>query len=56
MRKDGGAGLLQVIVGDMPREHTGIEIGFLGLVDFAARSGVATAERTYERWYGRAAA
>ena len=46
----GGPGHLQMIVQDMPRELTGIEIGFLTMVSFAAGSGADAARRTAAYW------
>ena len=42
--------LLQHIVGDMPRSLTGVEIGFLTLVDFAATAGKGRAEQIAAYW------
>jgi len=35
-------GHLAFIVGHMPRETTGIEVGFLSIIDIAAKSGTAS--------------
>ena len=42
--------ILPWIVSDMPRELTGIEIGFLTIVDAAAQHGIAEAERLSAYW------
>jgi len=42
----GGPGNLPMIVGDMPRRPwTGVEIGFLSMVSYAARAGAFKARR-----------
>lgn len=41
---------LQDIVKDMPRKLTGIEVGFLMLIDFAAVAGKHEAERIVAYW------
>lgn len=46
------SGFLQQIVGSMPRDLTGLEIGFFTLISFAAEQGVQEAERLSEYWYG----
>ena len=46
----GGPGALQNIVRDMPREFTGIEIGFLSIIGRAARFGLPEAERLLAFW------
>jgi hypothetical protein len=46
----GGSGHLQLIVEDMPRRLTGVEIGFLTMVSFAAGAGVAEARRVARYW------
>ena len=48
---DGRPGFLPSIVADMPRDITGIEIGFLVIIDHAAqRGGLAAAERLVAYW------
>ncbi len=47
--------ILPWIVRDMPRELTGIEIGFLTIIDAAAQHGIAEAERLSAYW-GRSCA
>ena len=42
--------LLGLIVGNMPREHTQLEISFLCVVGFAAREGRHEAERVVAYW------
>lgn len=46
----GGAGHLQMIVGDMPRKLGHIEIGFLTLVSYAAAAGADRARRVEAYW------
>jgi hypothetical protein len=48
--------ILPWIVRDMPRELTGIEIGFLTIIDAAAQHGIAEAERLSAYWEGSYAA
>src|ERR1700722_16908709 len=43
-------GDLGLIVQDMPSEHTGIEVGFLHLIDHAARHGLSAAEHLHARY------
>jgi hypothetical protein len=45
-----GPGHLSLIVGDMPREITGIEVGFLSIIDHAARTGLPAAELLVAYW------
>ena len=45
-----GSGILGHIVGDMPRQLTGIEIAFLQMIDFAAGAGEHEARRIDEYW------
>jgi len=44
------SGHLSLIMRDMPRETTGIEIGFLSIIDIAAKSGLAQAEGVIAYW------
>jgi hypothetical protein len=44
--------ILPWIIRDMPRELTGIEIGFLTIIDAAAQHGIAEAERLVAYWHG----
>ena len=46
----GGAGHLQMIVKDMPRAFTGVEVGFLQMVSFAAGAGAKEARRISAYW------
>jgi len=46
----GGPGYLPMIVGDMPRPLTGVEIGFLTLTSFAAGAGAARAQEIASYW------
>jgi hypothetical protein len=39
-----------MIVGDMPRSLTGVEIGFLIMVSYAAGAGAAEARRVAKYW------
>lgn len=43
-------GILPMIVGDMPRDLTGIEISFLMMVRYAARAGAPEARRVDAYW------
>lgn len=45
-----GPGLLQHIVGDMPRDLTGVEIAFLQLVAFQAKVGRGRARQINDYW------
>jgi hypothetical protein len=47
----GGGGHLQLIVGDMPRRLTMVEIGFLQMVSFAAGAGAFKARRIAKYWH-----
>ena len=49
-RSEGGA-ILQLIVPDMPKEQSGIEIGFLELVSFAAAAGLPRAVSIMDYWH-----
>ena len=44
-------GHLQMIVEDMPRALTGVEVGFLQMVSFAAGAGAKEARRISAYWY-----
>ncbi|MER9167319.1 hypothetical protein NKI12_08030 [Mesorhizobium australicum] len=46
----GGGGILQHIVSDMPRALTGIEVGFLQMVAFAASAGAYRAREIDAYW------
>lgn len=46
----GGPGNLQMIVGDMPRQLTGVEIGFLIMVSYAAGAGAGHARQVSSYW------
>jgi hypothetical protein len=46
-----GSGHLQMIVEDMPRSLTGVEIGFLIIVSLAAGAGAAEARRVHKYWH-----
>jgi hypothetical protein len=46
----GGGGNLQLIVSDMPRPLTMVEIAFLQMVSFAARAGAFEARRIAKYW------
>lgn len=46
----GGATILALIVGDMPRETTGIEVAFMQMVAFAAVEGAGRARRIAAYW------
>lgn len=48
--QDDGGGLLQHIVGDMPRELTGVEIAFLQLVALQAKAARGRARQINEYW------
>jgi hypothetical protein len=48
--RDQGAGCLQMIVGDMPRKLTGVEIAFLQMVCFAATTGAYRAREISKYW------
>jgi hypothetical protein len=48
--EEDGGGNLQMIVGDMPRPLTGVEIGFLIMVSLAAGAGAAEARRVAKHW------
>ena len=45
-----GGGHLQLIVKDMPRAFTGVEVGFLQMVSFAAGAGAKKARRISAHW------
>jgi hypothetical protein len=45
-----GFPLLGWIVADMPRKLSQLEIGFLGIIGFAAREGLQEAERLVKYW------
>jgi len=45
-----GGGHLQLIVKDMPRAFTGVEISFLQMVSFAAGAGAKEARRISAYW------
>jgi hypothetical protein len=47
---DENSNLLAHIVKDMPRETTGIEVGFLQLIGFAAQYGLPQAEQLLRYW------
>lgn len=47
---EGGAGLLQLIVRDMPRDLTGVELTFLQLVALQAKVGRGRARQITEYW------
>ncbi|MDG4902799.1 MULTISPECIES: hypothetical protein [unclassified Mesorhizobium] len=51
-----GHGILGFIVSDMPREFTGIEVGFLQMVAFAASAGAYRARQIDAYWKKAAAA
>lgn len=51
----GGPGHLPMIIADMPRALTGVEIGFLTLVSYAAAHGRDAARRVAEYWERQAA-
>jgi hypothetical protein len=55
-RDHDGPGHLQHIVMDMPRKLTGIEIGFLTMVSYAAGAGANTAREVSDYWDSRAKA
>jgi hypothetical protein len=46
----GGQGYLPLIVGDMPRALTGIEVGFLTMVSYAAGAGAQRARKINAYW------
>jgi hypothetical protein len=46
----GGCGHLQMIVADMPRALTGVEVGFLMMVSLAAGAGAGEARRIAKFW------
>jgi hypothetical protein len=46
-----GGGHLQMIVNDMPHPLTGVEIGFLSMISFAAGAGAAEARRVAWYWH-----
>ncbi|MCC6948831.1 MAG: hypothetical protein IT539_13770 [Bradyrhizobiaceae bacterium] len=46
----GGPGNLQQIVADMPRRLTGVEIGFLTMVSYAAGAGMHRAREVSAYW------
>ena len=46
----GGPGLLQHIVADMPRDFTGVEVGFLTMVSWAAAAGAHRAREIAAYW------
>ncbi len=46
----GGPGILSKIVEDMPRELSGVEIGFLGMAGIAARAGAGEGRRVAAYW------
>ena len=48
--REGGPGSLQHIVGDMPRPLTGVEVGFLIMVSYAAGSGAHESRRVSAFW------
>ncbi|MBS0233482.1 MAG: hypothetical protein JSR99_08340 [Proteobacteria bacterium] len=41
---------LQLIISDMPRELTGVEVAFLSMIDIAARSGAGGARAVDAYW------
>ena len=45
-----GGPILGAIVGDMPSEFTGLEIGFFSVIDIAAVEGVSEARRVVAYW------
>ena len=45
------SGVLQLIVPDMPKEQSGIEVGFLELVSLAAAAGQRRAVSIMAHWY-----
>lgn len=47
---DVGAPMLANIVCDMPRPLTGVEVGFLQIVGYAASAGAARARRVSKHW------
>jgi hypothetical protein len=47
---DQGPGYLQKIVEDMPRELTGVEVGFLTMVSYAAGAGAYRARQVSAYW------
>jgi hypothetical protein len=52
-RAECSGGFLATIVADMPSDLTGIEVGFLAIIDHAAEHGLDAAERLvayWERW------
>jgi hypothetical protein len=49
-RSDGHTGVLLQIVMDMPREHSGVELGFFEIIDIAASRGLFEAERVFSIW------
>jgi hypothetical protein len=51
---EGDFPLLGLIVADMPRETTGVEVGFMSLIGFAARKGAGEARRISTYWAKRA--
>lgn len=52
-KDESGAGHLQVIVGDMPRDLTGIEVGFLATVSCAAGAGAWKAREEVSAYWDR---
>jgi len=46
-----GNGHLQMIVDDMPHPLTGVEIGFLSMISYAAGAGAAEARRVAQYWH-----
>jgi hypothetical protein len=48
--EDDGGGNLALIVKDMPRKLTGIEVGFLTMVSYAAGAGVERARKVDAYW------
>ena len=49
-RLEDGPGFMPMIVRSMPRELTGIEIGFLTLISYAAKAGAFEARRVAAYW------
>jgi hypothetical protein len=52
----GGPGDLPKIVGDMPRPLTGVEVGFLAMVAYAAGAGADRARKIAAYWEEQSAA